>query len=211
MNYTEFQEIIKNRIQNIYQNFKVELKEVPKWNIDIDDDHFGQANTVVTNNLRDTWGIDIESMKGIAYTNVKVQDCYAIKNMIDVLKDVHSNLEEENWEECIAESKKWLESEQTDLHPIYVLTNRDKLYGAAGILEAELLQKIGYRFKADYYILPSSVHEIILLPKSHNTKPEELLEMVQSINREVVNSQEFLSDNIYLYEWQTGTLSIIEG
>ena len=66
-----------------------------------------------------------------------------------------------------------------------------------------LAQELG----SDLYILPSSIHEILLLPVSAG-KPEELAEIVKEVNRTQVQPEERLSDSVYLYDRKSGEIRI---
>lgn len=82
---------------------------------------------------------------------------------------------------------------------MYVLTGKDKKYGASLIANRELMQTIRESLGEDYYILPSSTHEILILPQSKAPDPQELKAMVMEVNRSAVEPEEFLSDNVYKY------------
>lgn len=82
--------------------------------------------------------------------------------------------------------------------PVYVLTNRKGIYGAGCILYEGILKRISERLQSNLLIIPSSVHEVLLLPDSKYSI-RDLEEMVCSINREAVEAKEVLSDRIYRY------------
>lgn len=83
--------------------------------------------------------------------------------------------------------------------PMYVLTNRARFLGAGVILYPGLLKKISRMLGEEFYILPSSIHECILVPESIHYDQQELAEMVRDINREHVSPREVLSDSVYRY------------
>ncbi len=88
---------------------------------------------------------------------------------------------------------------------MYVLTNSICTYGASCILYSRVLEKLAEKFNEDIYILPSSVHELILLPcKDKNSR--ELHDMVFSINETAPKQTEILSNHVYLYERNTGKI-----
>ena len=58
----------------------------------------------------------------------------------------------------------------------------------------------------NYYILPSSCHEVILAPELLGLKAGELEEMVRGVNREIVNPKVWLSDTVYHYDKKTSKL-----
>ena len=94
--------------------------------------------------------------------------------------------------------------------PLYVLSNSGGVYGATALLYGEALKKMAERTGSDIYILPSSIHEVLLLPANHETVCEkDLLDMVWTINRTQVERQDWLSDNIYRYCRASGHISVI--
>ena len=76
---------------------------------------------------------------------------------------------------------------------MYVLSNRSRSYGAAAILYKGRLEGIG-----EY--LPSSVHEVIIIPQSAAPGQEELSDLVTEINTTQVDAEEVLSNHAYYYD-----------
>lgn len=91
---------------------------------------------------------------------------------------------------------------------MYVLSNNLRNYGAACIVYPHMLELIGDILKTDYYVLPSSVHEVVITPCCRDMKGEELDDMVRDINETQVAEEEVLSDHAYLFERNTGKLRI---
>lgn len=94
-----------------------------------------------------------------------------------------------------------------DARPLYAATNDKYLYGAAVILYDKLLKSFADEIKDDLVILPSSVHECMLVPLSCANLAQ-LKEMVVSMNRKM-DEEDVLSDNIYLYNRATDQIGII--
>ena len=92
--------------------------------------------------------------------------------------------------------------------PMYVLTNKRRINGAACILYDQVLQKFSQQVGGDFFILPSSVHETILLPCQEQIKTEALTAMVREINDTEVSPMDRLSDHIYRYSARTEQMSI---
>lgn len=86
-----------------------------------------------------------------------------------------------------------------DGFPMRILTSEDKLYGAAAIVYKDLLQEAAREMGEDLYIIPSSIHEVIVIPVSYFEDARDLVEMIVQINRTVVAPEEMLSDNAYRY------------
>ena len=93
---------------------------------------------------------------------------------------------------------------------MYVLTNSGKALGAACILYEGMLKYCASWLDSAYYLLPSSIHEVILIPKAAVSNEQELGEMVRDINRTQVLKTEVLSDQIYFYSPESGQLSIVK-
>jgi len=83
---------------------------------------------------------------------------------------------------------------------MFVLTNEDKLYGASTILYPDALNMVYEELKQDFYILPSSVHEVIILPKDEQMLNQvKLQKMVAEVNATVVRASDFLSNKVFEY------------
>ena len=62
-----------------------------------------------------------------------------------------------------------------------------------------LMDEIADFFKEDFYILPSSVNEVLLFPESKAHPKEKLDKMIQEINRDYLEPEDYLSDHAYYY------------
>ena len=91
---------------------------------------------------------------------------------------------------------------------MYVLTNQGKIFGAAELLDGGTLSRIGDRLGSDLVVLPSSVHESIIVLAGGGMSYEKLAAIVREVNSAQVAEQERLSDHIYLYEREKGALRI---
>ena len=85
------------------------------------------------------------------------------------------------------------------IFPMYVLTNQKKTFGAICIRYPGMLKELSEKFGGDFYILPSSVHECILVPADETVSRDMLKEMVTDINQTQVEPQEILANQAYLY------------
>ena len=83
--------------------------------------------------------------------------------------------------------------------PMYVLSNKSRVHGAACILYPDILKDFAAVVEKDLYVLPSSIHEVILLPAEGTEDSEQLKLMVHEINESQVEDEEVLSDSVYFY------------
>ena len=84
--------------------------------------------------------------------------------------------------------------------PLSVLTNGSGIDGAAVIACPEVLKAVQKELGEDFYILPSSIHEALILPKSFTDDVEDLKLMVSSINEQDVSLEDRLSDTVYEFD-----------
>ena len=184
------------RVVNYRSNEKL-LEQVPhKRILDLavvfycllDNEYGRSATALIYNNNLKNW-------------NVTIDDVYkaALKNTPDLLHSKISSMAA-LFEKCGVN----VDGEEVDLKDyvpsdMYVLTNESKLNGAACILYENVLYDFAQKLGADLYILPSSVHEVILLPKLSMFEKDELVNMVKEVNTEGVAADEVLSDHVYEY------------
>ena len=91
---------------------------------------------------------------------------------------------------------------------MYVLCNRKKTSGAGVILYDKILEKLSLELESDLYILPSSIHETIIIKADDNKDVSALKEMVRNINNTVVSAEDILSDRVYHYVRKSKELKI---
>ena len=83
--------------------------------------------------------------------------------------------------------------------PMYIMTNQQEVNGASVLLYDNVLERFAQRKKTDFYILPSSIHEVILVPSDRIDDPSLLFTMVEDANNTVVALGDILSDSVYYY------------
>lgn len=159
----------------------------------LDMDQRGTATIQICEENMEKWGVSKEDLFLAAVQNVKellpaefFTMQYAIEQMLEVAED-------DEVENLLKEVKK----DKRDV--MYVLTNPPRNYGAACMMYPHVLEMIGDMLREDFYILPSSVHEVIIVPDSRALDPEEMDEMVAEINETQVEPEEVLSDHAYFY------------
>lgn len=92
--------------------------------------------------------------------------------------------------------------------PMYVITNDKAINGASTLLFTDIFQNLANKLKSDLFILPSSVHELIVVPVANND-PENLKNMVYDVNRGYVRQEEWLSDNIYIFKRDANKIQML--
>lgn len=89
---------------------------------------------------------------------------------------------------------------------MYILSNTSSIHGAAALFYPDVQQKISEVLGENYYALPSSTEEFIIVPESNGIGPNELTGMVRNANRTVVEPGQVLSDSVLKYDREKGHL-----
>lgn len=156
-----------------------------------DVDETGTATIPITNELIKLWNTNLDKIHKIARKNTPRILPSSFKPMRVVIEELLGNICE-------------IEVQEDDI--MFVLTNSLRSLGAACILYEGVLEQIGKELKENYYILPSSIHEVIIVPESRSPEKDDLNEMVKEINETQVDVEEVLSDHVYYYDCVTKVL-----
>ena len=93
---------------------------------------------------------------------------------------------------------------------MYVLSNADKLNGAAALLDAKTMEDISEKLGGDFVVLPSSIHEVLLVKDDGNASLPELKNMVEEVNATQVAPEEKLTDSVYHYDSKEHVFELAE-
>lgn len=155
---------------------------------------------ITNTHIRD-WGVNREMLLVLAKKNTPRILPGKIRTMDEVILSIlqqkaeqwEGTEQEEEWRQRISEAKQYSPT------PMFLLSNSYNNYGAAAILNPAVVEPFAKELGEDFYILPSSVHEVILLPVSKAPAREEIGMMVREINESQVSELEYLTDDVYLY------------
>ena len=91
--------------------------------------------------------------------------------------------------------------------PVYVLSNTERCYGAASICYHGVVKNLADRLDSDIILIPSSVNEFLAMPDSVDISAETLANTIRSVNNDVVDPTEVLSDHTYFYHRSTDKIT----
>lgn len=182
------------------------LKEVPyKRFLDLamvyyciaKEDFLSQATILIRNTDLERWEISEENLFDAAVRNTPKILPWRFASVQTIVDEFLS----EGGEEAISMIESACDITRASMEHVemYILTNKNRYFGAACMLYPDLLSQIADRFDMDLYILPSSIHECIIMPKTPKYTKEELCSMVQDINEREVDDLDILSDCVYTY------------
>ena len=151
------------------------------------------------------WGTDTETLYTLAKENTSGLLPARLRNIMDVLRDIaREHLGADNQEKIFEDFP-----DNSGKLPMYVLSNMDGLYGAAAVLYDGVLKDFSEKLEKDLLLLPSSIHEMLLIPYKNEAELSDLKELVRHINQTEVPAKEVLSDHVYRYSRETGEFSIV--
>lgn len=136
-----------------------------------------------------SYGVSAEQLHRQALENL-VSDGYRFYDMRSFITDLGHDVSNELEQEAIETPEE-----------LYILTNDVKFYGAAGILDKELIRE--FADGRNFYILPSSIHETIFVPAGDGDNAEAFSSIVKMMNETALDIEERLSDHAYLYNAET--------
>lgn len=193
-NYEDIQNFEKIKNQIVYKLINVDknrklLQEVPHlpildfaivfyWMIPLGKSECGSV--LIRNTHMNLWKLPISVLYQCAKKNTPRLLPYIFAPLSEYVEELAGELIEES--------------------PLYILSNQMGLNGAVSLLYPGMPEKIYKRIGKSYYLLPSSVHEFLIVPKAELIEPENLLQIVREVNATQIREEELLSDHIYYFD-----------
>lgn len=155
-----------------------------------------EATIAVTNQLATIWNVSADELFTLAFNNAKSVSPASFKTMAEIMKEMISDTSE-------------IPDDLFESTPMmYVLSNIRKTNGAVWMADKEVLSTIATQFNDDFYLLPSSRNELILIPSSFTSDEQNLKDMIREVNDTQVSIEDMLSYSLYKYNRKVGELQI---
>lgn len=152
----------------------------------------GRAVTLINNNLLNIWKITKDDLIAAAKENLSEQ--FEIESLFGFINSLKEGVVDEALEKKAPQ--------------FYIVKNKSEISnGAIQILNKKKI--LDFVNGSDYYVLPSSIHEFLIVKKDDQIDVDELKFMVVSTNENVVSPEERLSDSIYLLNGKNGELTTV--
>ena len=171
------EQVVRKPWMDLTVYYVVRLRQGESWNVQIR----------ITHGMVQQWGIDEKELLEQAMLNMR-KSGYKVEKILNLLLKALPDIE---IPEDVADEK----------CAMIVLTNRAMNQGAVAILDKEILKEIAG--EQSMYIIPASIHEVILLPEKEGVEKAEIDAMVQQVNEESVLPEERLSNHAYYYNCKT--------
>jgi hypothetical protein len=147
------------------------------------------ASGLVRRFEQELWNMSTEELYSKAVENTKTRFPMCVAKLTDTMKKLQP--EEKFVPEC----------------NLYVMTNSINANGSIYMTDKTALEDFAESQSSNFYIIPSSIHEVLLFPDDKSLSREQLLDVLADVNRYVLSDMEFLSDKVYYYDRSTKTLT----
>ena len=205
-NWVNIRKNVRAKLINAEQN-KEELKRIPhRMFLDLavvyyvtvsgcGDEKLGTI--LICNEHMEMWGQEEENLYRTAMLNMRSDGRPDFNGIKDVIKSISPDadyfLNDRGHQLCTG---------------MYVLTNRSRCFGASEILDKSTLRTIADKVGDGFIVLPSSIHELIILEPDDAAEYEKLADMVKEVNSTQVDVGERLSDHVYVYNRSEEALKV---
>ena len=195
-NWSFVKEHLMVQVVNAQRN-QERLKEIPHvmkedlaltYRIVLEDGEDGRASTQVDNRMLGHWGVTKEELHETAMENSKVIAPAILKCMGDMMMGILG-----------AENMEGVDQNDFMKDTMFIISNEQLVDGASAIFYGDCLERLAEKMESDLYILPSSIHETIVI-STEGAEVDELASIVQAVNSSEVNPEEQLSDHVYRYD-----------
>ena len=164
----------------------------------MDEDSGSMMTAQIQNEHLALWGVDTQMLYRIALQNMQRVMPAQINSITQIIEDLKCAFGEEPDEDRGEEDA-----------PFYVLTTSRGINGAACMLYSGVLEKFAEQRGKDIIILPSSVHEVLLLEDTGDIDCKALTELVKCINATEVPMEDILSERVYEYNLEKKEIKVV--
>lgn len=169
-----------------------DMAVVYRFELDSNDD--GRATILVTNQLIETMGVTPEQLHADAMENAPELKPAVIKGMSEVMAEMMGMSAEDL-------AMMGMPTDPAD-EQMYVASVPDKIHGAGVLAYQDFMDQAAERAGGDFFILPSSIHEVLIVPDNGNMSLSDLEAMVKEVNATQVAPEDKLTDSVYHYDSQ---------
>lgn len=205
VNYEQNQELLQNLPHMRYLDMAVVFYYL------LSEDAMNHASIMIKQEHLELWKVskaDVFKAAAINTPRLLEPTIISMENVVTSCceKTMEEYPEKRESAEALMEDIKHMEEN----HPsyMYILSNSENMYGASCVLYKGVLQDFAGTLNSNLFVLPCSVHEMILIPANVEADPQYLAQMVWEINRDAVNREEVLSDHIYYYDRETDEMQL---
>ena len=195
VNAEENREILADKPHMIMEDLAV------TYHIQLESNEMGTASVAITNMIMDLFGVSQDELHKVAVANLEEKMPATLRDMNEVVKDMiirdcmnNGGMDVESATE-MAESM--MPAGDTKM---FVLSCENAVNGATVVLNEKAMDMVKEQVGEEFFVLPSSLHELLIVPKEDGMTVSDLENMVREVNATQVAPEEKLSDHVYQYD-----------
>ena len=205
--YNQMKEKLSMQVVSAERNAEL-LDTVPHKNMEdmaivyrfvLDTSEQGRSSILVTNKMLDNYGITAEQLHADAMAIAPEVRPAVIQGLSEVMAEMMG-----------AEHAEMLGLTPTPDEPIFVATVEDKTQGAGVLAYQDFMDQAAEKLGGSFYILPSSIHEILLVKDNGQFDRAALEQMVKEVNATQVAPEDKLTDSVYHYDSKEHVFELAE-
>lgn len=196
INYDKNKELLEKCVYKKYLDLAITYRYILS---DVED---GISSVIITKAEFESWDIDEVELYEKALSNTKELYPGVVVSMSEIIKEACRK----NLKDFLGEDFEIPDSEFDST--LYVLTNTHKIFGAGCILYDDVIRNFAEERNANIYIIPSSIHETMLIEDKEVDDPEYISDLLADANMKCVSTIDLLSDNVYFYDREKDEISI---
>ena len=166
----------------------------------------GYATITVNNKNLDMWNVTKEQLLDVAFMNMCAKTPPTLEKITSVMREIINErfIDKPDYE-AEEEINRVIDlMEENNDTVMYMLTNSKKVNGASYIIHEEYIREFANSINSDLYIIPSSIHELLIIPMESGVTKDELESMVRDVNNSELSPGEVLSDHVYEFYREHG-------
>lgn len=164
----------------------------------------GFMTVPISNSLFRPWNISVDELYQLAVKNMASKSSLVFQPVGNIIMEMLLPKMMEIMD-CDRKSAEILfETLEGSNNKIYIITNKDKYFGASAILDIQFMKRIIDSIGDNFFVIPSSIHELMLVPADEAMSVMELENMITEINESQLEKEEILSYHPYRYSLETG-------
>ena len=149
------------------------------------------ATVTITDCMAELLNVTVEELLSLALENTPKLCPVELKNMTEIIADIMG----------VAQEDLFFDEEEVKM---YYLSNKQRNLGCFSIFAKECRQRLQELFDGDIYVIPSSIHEFLIVPNDGQRDFEELTEIISMVNAEEVPEEQLLGSKPFLLKREEG-------
>ena len=192
----------KNRQRIAHCPFIRKLDLALTFRVLIEEEENQIGTVLISNDLMKRWEVTDSDLYKLAVTNMQ----RLWKGVVEPVRDMIFEMADAQLSE---EYHTFLEeNDGAGEMPLYVMTNEIRLNGASVLFYTDCLKSFAASVGRDVFVLPSSIHEVLLIPVEEDVSAWDMRQVVEAVNHQLVSEEEVLSNHVYRYLYSCDKLII---